>query len=276
MVCRWLLTILVNLSSTQVTWTSPNLRKTNLLTLQLGYVGFCTMQTIMRTDNLASSESMCHLHNAASKLLPQDLQKCSTCQFGLQTNQSVPGSMSSAIKDRPGILSADEIHPGQLVFIDNFVSTTRGQKFKGYGIKEPNSSSNCGGNWESYRGGCIFCIFVDACTGFIGVEFQSRLNSFETLQAVKAFESIACDNGIIVSQYQSDNGSAFTCKALFKTHLHAQAQLAKLSAAGSYHQSNEKGWEGNSNGYGYGPNHAFACSNPLAWHGRPQSLAHGC
>ena len=199
---------------------------------RLGHIGFRTIQFIMRTGALASSEGMRRLHNAASKIQPSDLPKCSACQFGRQTNRSVPGSKSSAIKDRSGILSADKTHPGQLVFIDHFVSTTRGRKFKGYGVKEPNSKSPRGGTSESFRGGCIF---VDAGSGFVHVEFQSHLNSFETIQAVESFESLARDNGIIISQYQSDNGSAFTSKA-FKDHLLAQGQTAKLSAAGSHHQ----------------------------------------
>ena len=104
----------------------------------LGHVGFQTIQFIMHTGALASSESMRCLHNAASKLQPSDLPKCSACQFERQTNHS-----------------ADKTHPGQLVFIDHFVSTTRGRKFKGYGVKEHHNKSPCGGTSESFRGGML-------------------------------------------------------------------------------------------------------------------------
>ena len=89
---------------------------------RLGHVGFRTNQFIMRTGALASSESKRRLHKAASKLSHQDLPKCSAWQFGRQTSRPVPGKVTSIVKDRAGILSADKTHPGQLVFIDHFVT----------------------------------------------------------------------------------------------------------------------------------------------------------
>ena len=65
---------------------------------------------------------------------------------------------------------------------------------------------------------------------------QSNLSSFETLKAVQNFEKIALDNGIIIKEYQSDNGSAFTSK-MFKDHLEQQGQTSIFSGAGSHHQN---------------------------------------
>ena len=94
------------------------------MALQIGHVGLRTIQFIMQTGMLASSESERRLHKAASKLSQQDLPKCSACQFGRQTGRPVTGKVTSIVKDRAGILSADQTHPGQLVFIDHFVCTT--------------------------------------------------------------------------------------------------------------------------------------------------------
>ena len=201
---------------------------------RLGHIGFRTVQFIMRTGVLASSESQRRLHTAASRIPHHDLPRCAACQFGRQTNRAVPGKTSRIVKDRSGILSADQLQPGQRVFIDHFVCTTRGRQLRGHGIRDPSgkspprgrrSESNCGG-----------CIFVDASSGFVHVEFQSTLSAEDTIRAVTNFEAIARDHGIIVSEYVSDNGSAFTSKA-FRAHLFQNCQVSRLSGAGSHHQN---------------------------------------
>ena len=167
----------------------------------------------MRSGALAGSESKRRLHKAASKLSHQDLPKCSACQFGRQTSRPVPGKVTSIVKDRSGILSADKTHPGQLMFIDHFVCTTRGRTFKGYGIKS--SSSTTRRAPESYRGGCIF---VDASTRFVHVEFQCHLNAYETLQAVENFERVLETMG---SSWQNAN---------LMTGLHSQAKPSRKNS----------------------------------------------
>ena len=112
------------------------------------------------------------------------------------------------------------------MFIDHFVSTTRGRKIKGFGIKSSSSNTS-----SSHKGGLIF---VDAATGWINIQFQSHLNSHETISAVDSFEALARDNGIIVKGHQSDNGSAFTSKD-FKAWLAANQQFSQLAPPGSHH-----------------------------------------
>ena len=75
---------------------------------------------------------------------------------------------------------------------------------------------------------------MDAAAGWIHVEFQSHLNSHETISAVNSFEALAQDNGIIVKGCQSDNGSAFTSKD-FKTRLAENHQFSQLAPPGSHH-----------------------------------------
>ena len=191
---------------------------------RLGHAGFRTIQMLMKSGVLAATEGARRLHTAASKLLHSDLPKCSACQFGRQTSRPIPSKRTTAIRDRAGILSADQTQPGQLVFIDHFVCTTRGRKFSGFGK---------GNKVNDYKGGCIF---VDASSGFIHVEFQTHLNSYETLQAIQKFEALARDSGIIIQKYQSDNGSAFT-SAAYKDKLELQGQTAQFSSAGSHHQN---------------------------------------
>ena len=127
----------------------------------------------MRTGVLAASASLRRLHSAASKILHHSLPKCPACNFGCQTNRSVPGKATRIIKDCEGILSADQLHPGQRVFVDHFVSSTHGRRIKGFGVKSPsgNSSIISSSSTEPYKGGCLF---VDASSGFVHVEFQSH------------------------------------------------------------------------------------------------------
>ena len=186
----------------------------------------------MRTGVLSSSESMRRLHTTAARILPCDLPKCAACQFGRQTSRPIPGRVSKAVKDRAGILSADQLKPGQKVFIDHFVCSTRGRRIRGYGVQSGNSPVR-GSRTESYSGGCLF---VDASTGFVHVEFQSHLNSHETIQAISNFELLALDDGIVINSYASDNGSAFA-SAAFKSRLQQQGQVSQFSGAGSHHQN---------------------------------------
>ena len=101
----------------------------------------------------------------------------------------------------------------------------------GYGIKKNNLSLHAREN--SY---CGACIFVDAFSGHVEVEPQSFLSAEETIKAVEAYELKCLDNGIIVQEYQSDNGSAFTSRK-FKDNLCEKEQTSRFSGAGSHHQN---------------------------------------
>ena len=79
-------------------------------------------------------------------------------------------------------------------------------------------------------------MFVDAGTGHIAVEFQSALTKEETISAIDRYEDKAKDYGIIVKEYQFDNGGAFTLQQLRET-LSQQSQKYRYSGAGSHHQN---------------------------------------
>ena len=55
---------------------------------------------------------------------------------------------------------------------------------------------------------------MDAATGHIDVEFQTFFSSEETVQAIKNYKDKCRDNGIIIQEYQFDNGSSFTSQSL--------------------------------------------------------------
>ena len=197
---------------------------------RLGHVSFRKVQHLMRMGVLATSERQRRLHTAASRISEYShLPKCAACQYGKQHSKPVPGKKSTAIRDKAGILSADQLSPGQRIHMDHFVSSTRGRTLSGYGItgrKAPTADNSfCGG-----------CIFVDASSSYVHVELQHHLNNKDTLNAVTAFEQEAADSGVTVAEYSTDNGSCFTSKA-FAAHLLSSNQTVRYSGAGSHHQN---------------------------------------
>ena len=66
---------------------------------RLGHIGLRTVQFLMRSGALATSQSKQSLHTQAAKIPVHDLPKCAACQFGRQTNRAVPGKVLKVIKD---------------------------------------------------------------------------------------------------------------------------------------------------------------------------------
>lgn len=84
-----------------------------------------------------------------------------------------------------------------------------------------------------FSGGCLF---VDHASGFIQVEFQTSLNTHQTINAKENFELMCRDNGVIPQAYVSDNGSAFT-SAAFTAKLRQFAQIIRFAGAGAHHHN---------------------------------------
>ena len=68
------------------------------------------------------------------------------------------------------------------------------------------------------------------------MQLQSFLSSADTIQAVEQFENNARDHGVIIQEYHSDNGSAFTSQA-FRQKLMDKDQSCRFAGAGSHHQN---------------------------------------
>ena len=92
---------------------------------RFGHIGFKTVQFLMRSGALSFTSSSRSLHTAASKI--RKPPRCAACQYGKQHSRPVPAKTTRAVTDRAGILSADQTRPGQRVFVDHFVCSTRGR-----------------------------------------------------------------------------------------------------------------------------------------------------
>ena len=189
---------------------------------RLGHVSFRRIQHILRSGALSHTESTRRLHTASCKII--HAPKCAACLFGKQTSRPSPGRTSSLVRDREGILKANNLLPGQEISIDHFICSTKGRLFSSYGRTQES---------KLFSGGCIF---VDHASGHVHVEFQSSLSTHATLEAKISFEHKCRDSGIIPQSYISDNGSAFTSSG-FSEHLKTFQQIIKFAGAGAHHHN---------------------------------------
>jgi hypothetical protein len=84
-----------------------------------------------------------------------------------------------------------------------------------------------------YSGGAIF---VDYTTGFIYIKHQVvNLDSHHsTIEAKEAFKAFCCDYGIVVSEYLSNNCSAYTADA-YHQHLESFLQISPFAGVDAHH-----------------------------------------
>ena len=193
---------------------------------RLGHLSFRKVQFLMRTGVLASSTEKRSLHTAAARI--RIAPKCAACQFGKQTVRSIkPRSGSHTVRDTPpqGTTTLGVHLPGQRVFVDHFVTSTRGIRLTSRGGRNPSNM---------FSGGCIF---VDGASGLIHVEHQIHLNTHETLEAKRKFDTMCRDMGVVPQTFFSDSGTAFTSRA-FEEHLQDYRQIIRFAGTSAHHSNN--------------------------------------
>ena len=62
------------------------------------------------------------------------------------------------------------------------------------------------------------------------------MNTHETIQSKESFESHARDYGVVVTEYLSDNGSAFSSQA-YRQHLETFSQISQFAGVGAHHHN---------------------------------------
>jgi len=188
---------------------------------RLAHISFAKVQHLMRSGVLANTEATRRLHRVACNLPPI---KCSACVFAKQRLRSSPGTKTTAVSDRQGILKKNDLNPGQEVSVDHFVCSTKGRLFNSRG----KSSEK-----EMFSGGAIF---VDHASSHVHVEFQTVLTSHATIHAKTQYEAMCRDHGVIPQKYLSDNASAFTSQE-FTNHLTDFRQLNRFAGVGAHHHN---------------------------------------
>ena len=187
---------------------------------RLGHVGIKRIQWLFRQGILSTTERNRHLQTSASKLTHIPL--CTACQFAKQRRKTTPGTTKRAIPEEQDALKKDKTFPGQRVSADHFHCNPKGRLIHTYGKESKD---------QKFSGGCIF---VDHASGYVHVELQQALNSHQTLQAKKGFESFCNEHGVVVQEYLTDNGTAFR-NADFTAHLEQFHQTILHPAVGAHH-----------------------------------------
>ena len=168
-----------------------------------------------------------HLGNDPVKLLAGKcaLPKCDSCQFGKQKRKSAnPKLTPLSLSPLSPTLKTNILHPGQRVFVDNFVCSSPGRLFTGFGKNKQR---------EMYAGGCLF---VDAASKYVHVEMHVGLNSHETLAGKTKFERLLSDMGVGVQEYVSNNSTIFSSSA-FAENLLSFCQTSHFAGVGAHHQN---------------------------------------
>ena len=190
--------------------------------LRLGHLSFKKVQFLLQSGALAFSEPLRRLQTSAARLTSCPM--CASCQYGKQRRTPAPGRTVHTIRERQGALKVDDLFPGQKVSVDHFLSSTRGHLKHTYG-KEDTKSQFSGG-----------AIFVDHASGYIFISHQVHMTTHETLTSKEAFEAHCRDVGIVVAEYLSDNGSAFT-SAAYRAHLQTFSQISRFAGVGAHHHN---------------------------------------
>ena len=114
------------------------------------------------------------------------------------------------------------MYPGQTVSVDHFSADPKGRLISSYGKER---------HLDKFTGGCIF---VDHASNFVFIALQVRLNSHETLKAKELFERAASQHGVVISHYQTDNGTAFRNEE-WTSHLQQFHQTTSFAGVGAHH-----------------------------------------
>jgi hypothetical protein len=149
---------------------------------RLGHINMPTIQRLNQDCKVVGEFDGCenrrgpclvpHHPGCASCPIP----KCFACQAAKMRRRPTGATHKKSDPERKDILSANALSPGDLVYVDQYESSIRGQLQHTYG-KEKRSSMYCGGT-----------IFVDVASGMVHVYHQVSLAAADTLLSKAQFE----------------------------------------------------------------------------------------
>ena len=194
-------------------------------------IGMRRIQSLMRprtikddVNNPGGEELPQVLHPKLAAAATCDIPKCETCELARAKQRSPKVKTSKPVKEKEGVLSADHVHPGDCVHMDQYVSRTPGRLESGFGRE---------GADNRYHGGTIF---TDSASGVTSVENQVSLNAGDTLAAKQRFEDWLWEEAwVTVKRYHSDNG-IFNAGE-FKADCKDKDQAQEFSGVGAQHQN---------------------------------------
>jgi Reverse transcriptase (RNA-dependent DNA polymerase) len=156
---------------------------------------------------------------SSSCLLPL----CAACQMAKQTRRNPSTNPRPHLPENDMILRRDDVDPGAMVSIDQYISTVPGRLPHTKGKEQKK---------DRYVGGTLF---VDHGTAFVYIKHQVSLRSGDTVRSKRAFEQYCSTFGIKVLGYHADN-VPFGSKE-FRADLTACDQSLTFSGTGAHHQN---------------------------------------
>jgi hypothetical protein len=156
---------------------------------------------------------------ASSCCLPQ----CEACQYAKQKRVTPTNPKHPSSNYEEGVLSRNQLHPGDRVSCDQYMSTTHGRLIHTHG-KEDKSNQLVGET-----------IFVDHATNYIFHRHQVNLTAATSVHSKHACEDHFLQHGVRICHYVSDN-HPFSSK-VWVNDCAVQNQQRSLSGVGAHHQN---------------------------------------
>jgi hypothetical protein len=149
---------------------------------------------------------------------------CTACLYAKQKRKSPDSSIEIKNKDLEGVLTNGDLHPGNKVSCNQYMSPSKGRLLHTKGLE---SSS------KQYVGGTIF---IDHATNFLFTNHQINLTAASTVESKHQCESKFDKFGVQIKQYAVNN-HPFRSKAWVDDCTILQRQLpTKHSGVGAHHQ----------------------------------------
>ena len=172
------------------------------------------------SDDLKTKASPC-LMARDKRQLTCTLPMCATCQFAKARKRPTKAKLSK--EQFPTITRSDELNPGDCFSVDQYESSVRGRLPHTRGRESQQSKLRCG------------TIYYDHASTKIFIRHQTSTEAAETINGKRDVERECLSQGVLVKQYQTDNG-IFKSKA-FEEHLRDNRQTIRKSGVGAKHQN---------------------------------------
>ena len=149
--------------------------------------------------------------------------RCEACQYAKQKRTTPHNPKHPSSDYEEGSLSRNQLHPGDRLSCDQYMSTTQGRLAHTQG-KEAKSFKLVGGT-----------MFIDHATNYIFHQHQINLTAAASVNSKHALEAHLAMHGVQAKHYVSDN-HPFTSK-IWVDDCNAQHQQRSLSGVGAHHQN---------------------------------------
>jgi hypothetical protein len=190
---------------------------------RLGHLHFSWLQRLTATSRNPDRPELPVLSTKYSKISTCAPPLCAACHLGKLNRRGTTSTVEIARPEREMLLRQDQVLPGDMVSVDQYVSTMLGRRPHTKGKEPPN---------ERFVGGTLF---VDHATSYVFARHQLSLRAGDTVLSKQAFERDALTMGRLVKTYRADNVPFGSQE--FLADLELNNQNISFSGTGAHHQN---------------------------------------